>query len=143
MTAKPQSFVRSNQSLDMADATKTLCFREAVCRKFGCASDSYAEVVFWHCLYPHAVWPAKLIRRLYRYYFDLDFELLDLIAGCTEPHELRALVDSHRYHHPTQSLLRGLLRIRLSGQRVINLGGHLLAHQPLGASAFPKEQQGS
>jgi hypothetical protein len=134
---------RDQESVIMAAVVKSPAFRDAVCRKFGCTPGTYAETVFQHCLYPHAAWPVRLIQRLHPNYFDLDFELLDLIATCTEPQQLRSLVDSHRYHHPPQSLLQGFLRIRLSGQRVINLGGRLLGQQPLRATPTFKMREGA
>ena len=108
-------------------------FREAVRRKFGCAPEAYAETVFWHCLYPHARLPAKLVRSVKPSYFRQDFELLELIADSTTFPELRGMLGHHRQDCPPKPLLGQRLRIRLSTRRVMKLAGEVLA-QTSGAS---------
>jgi hypothetical protein len=125
----------------MAATAQTRAFRDAVCQKFRCVPETYAETVFSHALYPHATWPTKLIRRLSPGYFDADFLLIRQIATCNTPRELRADVDSHRYHHPPRGFLRRWLRIRLSGQRVIILGARVF-HEPPAVSSSPQTPAG-
>ena len=117
-------------------------FREAVCRKFGCAPEAYAEAVFSHCLYPHAAGSAKLIRWLKPDCFAADFELIHQIATVTVMRQVRAEVENHRYHYPSATLLRRFLRIRLSGRRVIQLADEAFAPLPTAATSPPPLPQG-
>lgn len=109
-------------------------FRDAVCQHFRRAPEAYEEMVFSHCLYPHAIWPARLIRRFVPDYFSSDFELIRLVANKTGPEELRAEVRVHRSLFPPETLLRRYLRVRLSGQRLLDLGVQVFA-QPLAGAA--------
>ncbi len=118
----------------MAVVAESLEFREAVCRKFGCAPEAYPETVFSHCLYPHAAGSVKLIRWLKPDYFAADFELIHQIATVTEMRQVRAEVENHRYHNPSATLLRRFLRIRLSGRRVIQLADQIFARPPAATS---------
>ncbi len=117
-------------------------FSDAVCEHFRCAPGAYAETVFWHCLYPHAVLPARLIRWFIPDYFDSDFELIRLVANSTESVQLRAEVRLHQMEPPPGILLRRLLRLRLSGQRLINLGGHVFAQPTAEIHHEPKPSAG-
>jgi len=126
----------------MPVAAMTRDFRDAVCQKFGCAPEAYADTVFSQCLFAHAAWPAKLIRRLRPGYFDSDFQLIRRVASCTTLRQLQRDVDSQRHHHPPHTLLRRWLRIRLSGQRVIILGARVFKQPPTAASSHPQVLEG-
>jgi hypothetical protein len=121
----------------MAVVADQRSFRDAVCQHFRCAPEAYGETVFSHCLYPHATWPARLIRRFIPDYFYSDFELIRLVANKTEAEELRTEVRLHRFEYPPETLLRRFLRVRLSGQRLLDLGDQLLSQQPVHTSPDP------
>ena len=101
-------------------------FRQACCEKFGISPEAFEEEVLWRCFYPKAVPLGKLLRRLNRHCFDSDFELIRQIADCTTASEMRAEMNEFRYHRPIFGFRRKVLRIRLSGQRLVNLGTKLL-----------------
>jgi hypothetical protein len=101
-------------------------FSDAACRKFRCSPEAYSEAVFWHCLHPHAVPFAKIIRRLSSGFFARDFELIRYLANTTDVKEFRKEVEDFRYYNPVSGLMRGMMRIRVSGLRLLKLAAELL-----------------
>ena len=101
-------------------------FRKGVCKTLGCSHVGYAEAVFRHCLYPHASLPARVLRSFNPALFASDFELIRLVAEVSDLRDLRKEVESHRYAHRAPGFLRGYLRIRLSGRRLIQLAQQAL-----------------
>ena len=114
---------------------KPKTFREACCERFGIAPDApdapdapeaLEDAVLWHCLYPHARPVARLLRRARRRYFEPDFDLIRAVAECTALSGMAAEVNVHGYHHANAGFWRRLLRVRVSGQRLLDLGEELL-----------------
>jgi hypothetical protein len=101
-------------------------FREACCERFGISPEAFEEEVLWRCCYHRAMLLGTLIRHVNQRYYDLDLELIRQIADCTTVGEMRAEMTEFRYHHPIRGYLRKVLRIRLSGQRLVDLGAKLL-----------------
>jgi hypothetical protein len=116
---------------------KMKTFREACCETFGTSFGAYEEEVLWRCFYPKAVLPGKLLRRINPRCFDPDLELVRQIAECTTVNEIRAEMGDFRYHRPLCGFLRKVLRVRLSGQRLVNLGARLLPEDNPGPEAAP------
>jgi hypothetical protein len=58
--------------------------------------------------------------------YDADMEMIRAVADCQTVSELAAEVSDFRYHHHNQGFWRKVLRIRVSGQRLVNLGAKLL-----------------
>lgn len=101
-------------------------FRDAVCRAYRCAPDNYADLVFERCLFTHATLPVQVLRSLFPDWFKPDYQLIELLSKCTDSLQLQTEVKVHRRLHPARGLLRRTLRLRVSGQRLINLGTQLL-----------------
>jgi hypothetical protein len=102
-------------------------FREACCEKFGISPEAFEEEVLWRCFYhPKAVPLGKLLLRINRRCFDPDFGLLRELADCTTVSDMRTGMSDFRYHRPICGFFRKVLRIRLSGQRLVDLGAKLL-----------------
>jgi hypothetical protein len=110
----------------MPAESATPTFRSLVCDAFQCAPEDYAEVVFERCLFPHAALPVRVLRSLFPEWFGPDFQLIQLLARCTDALQLQTEVKVHRRLHPAQGFVRRTLRLRLSGQRLIDLGTALL-----------------
>ena len=102
-------------------------FCDLFCAAYKCPPEEFAERVLWHCLFPHARAPARLIWRLNRDYFAPDLELIEQVRDLTNPTDLRAELNDHQYHHPATGLLRKVLKARPSGQRLLNLANGLFA----------------
>src|SRR5581483_4019434 len=102
-------------------------FQELCSERFGRPAVDYEKVVFWWCLYEHASIPARIIHRLNPDFFRWDFELLRTVGKATDLNELSVDLNNFRYQQRSEGLLRGLLRVRISGQRVLNLGSRLFA----------------
>ena len=118
----------------MADNERKQTFRAAVCQHFRCAPEAYEEIVFQHCLYRHAPGLAWLIRRFIADYFEPDFQLIRYVADKTDVEGLQTEVRLQRTDQPPATLLRRFLRVRLSGQRLLDLGNQLLSPQPVQAA---------
>lgn len=64
--------------------------------------------------------------RFDREYFDTDLELIRAAGDCTNLSDLRGELDNHRYHNPVSGLRRRFLRLRLSGQRLMDLAAKFI-----------------
>jgi hypothetical protein len=102
-------------------------FCDLFCKAFECAPEEFDQRAFWLCLYPHAVLPARFIWILNRGYFKQDLELTGLVKHLTSSDEVVLEVERFRSYYRTTGLLRGLLRVRISGRRVLKLAGRLFA----------------
>jgi len=97
-------------------------FREAFCSKFGCPPEGYESRVFWQCLYRHALPLAGLIYPVSRNFFGEDFRAIKQLGLSRSPVEFRQEVEAFRYLNRTRAgILRGRLKIRVSGQRLVRL----------------------
>jgi len=86
----------------------------------------FEEAVLMHCLLPYHRPVGKLRWRLDPDYFAPDVALIETVADCTSVSEVSVELSWHRYTIPPAGLQRGLMRARLSGQRLMNLAGGLL-----------------
>lgn len=100
--------------------------RDAVCRAYRCAPANYADLVFERCLFTHAALPVQVLRSLFPDWFTPDYQLIELLGKCTDSLQLQTEVKVHRRLHPAHGFIRKTLRLRVSGQRLINLGAELL-----------------
>ena len=101
-------------------------FREAVCEQLGVPPKAYEEEVLWRCLFPSARPLARLLRLLNSHFFDDDLELIRSVADCAALRELRAELSDYRYHKRIRGFLRSILHVRVSGQRLGDLGAKVL-----------------
>ncbi len=106
-----------------AGAPVNATFAEAFCARHGVARKDYLSNVFRRVLYPHAGLLARLIRLLNADYFSPDDELVEAAAQLKTVQDLRDFsMDVKEFiHHPTNQrhgILRGLLHLRISAQRL-------------------------
>ena len=105
-------------------------FQAAICAKFGCAPEAYAETVFWRCLYPHAHTAARILGSVWPQFFQADRELIRELGATASRNAFGKELDAHRYHHPPDGFLRGTLKLRVSGRRLMALAIELLPRPP-------------
>ena len=102
-------------------------FCDLFCETHGCLPGEYRERVFWLCLYPRAILLARLIWRLNRAYFRPDVELIEKVRNLTNPTEVRLELNRFRYYQRSRGFFRGFLKVRISGQRFLNLADGLFS----------------
>ncbi len=93
--------------------------------RFKCPSDAVAELTLWRTIPRRVRWIGHLLHRMDPDYFAPDRELVKLALRSTSLRELQVEVSNHQYHHPPYGFFRGLLRVRVSGQRLVSLGGEV------------------
>jgi hypothetical protein len=101
----------------------TLC--ELFCIEYQCAPEDFEERVFWHCLHARGVFWARLLWRLNRGLFDPDFDLIRQVKTQKDLAGVKSELVYFRDRHPPAGLFRGRLRVRLSGERLLDLAGEL------------------
>src|SRR5258706_168776 len=102
-------------------------FLDLFCEAFKCAPDDFNETLLWLCIFPQAIFLARLIWRLNREYFRPEFELIEQLKGVRNPEDLRSELNDFHYHHPRKGFLRRTLKVRISGQRLLDLGNRLFS----------------
>ena len=107
-----------------------------------CPPAAFSERVFWQCLYPRARLPARLIWSLNRHYFRPDVEFVEKGRNLANPAEVRLELKRFRYYHRPTGLLRRFLKMRLSGQRLLNLADQLFAERKPGEGIGPHFEPG-
>jgi len=85
--------------------------------------------VLWRCLPPHHLFIGMIRWRLTRNYFDKDIELIRSVASCTTAIEVRREIEYQRATGQNKGFQRGVLRARVSGQRLLDLANECLAHR--------------
>ncbi len=106
-------------------AARTL--REHYCEVFNCSTQEFSERVFWQCLPPQSVSLARLIRTVNGSFFRPDLELIEQVANSTSVDDVHAEIEEFRYHHPPAGLLRRVLQVRVSGERLLQLSAKVLS----------------
>lgn len=99
---------------------KTTTFCDLYCGIFKCQPEAFTEELFWSCLFPQALFVARLLWRCNRDYFKPDLELIAHVKDLTDAANVKAEFHDYYYLHPPSGLLRGFLKVRISGQRLIN-----------------------
>ena len=103
--------------------------RELFCEAYACTQEEFAERAFWMSLRPHTRFVIEILWRLKKRFFEPDLEMLRHLGNATNSRELCGEVEMHRDTHPPTGLLRKHLKIRVSGQHLINLATRLFAHE--------------
>lgn len=102
-------------------------FRNAFCERFNCRRPEFEGKVFWRCLYPHAVPIAKLIMLVDSDYFQEDFEAIRHLGNASTVADVLAEVNSlHDNYRAHSKFFREVLRIRISGKRLLRLAQKLV-----------------
>lgn len=102
-------------------------FGDLFCETYKCLPEEFREKVFWLCLYPQAILLARLIWHLNQAYFQPDVELVERVRTLTSSAAVRLELNGFRYHHRSTGFFRGFLKVRISGQRLLNLADGLFA----------------
>lgn len=110
----------------MPSTVKT--FRQALCEKLEIPAEAFEETVLWQCLPPQHSLIGKIRWRFSRAYFDKDLELVRAVGDCTTSVEVRREIEYQRSTGQNKGFQRGLLRARVSGQRLLDLAHECLAH---------------
>ncbi len=103
---------------------KTFC--EAVCERFDISPDAYEEEVLWRCFFPSVRAVGKLLWLVNPARFNEDLELIRNVADCMSVTEVRTELNDHRYHRPLRGFGPRCLRLRVSGQRLVELAALVL-----------------
>jgi len=102
-------------------------FGDLFLRNVSMLAADFGATVFRLCVCPQGTPLARLIWYLRRAYFQPDFELIEQVRNLTSSTEVRLELNRVRYYHPATGLFRGFLRVRISGQRLLNLADGLFA----------------
>ena len=101
-------------------------FREAFCARYKCTAEEYALRVLWRTHHRRSLPLGRLIWGYNPGLYDADLEMIAAVADCQTAAELAAEVSDFRYHHHSLGFWRKVLHVRVSGQRLVNLGAKLL-----------------
>ncbi|HVZ66350.1 MAG TPA: hypothetical protein VG936_17440 [Lacunisphaera sp.] len=92
-------------------------FRELYCARHGIAPGRFEHVLIRRCLHWQAR-PFAWVLRLNRDYFAPDFEFARAVGELRSRRGFRAEAAEFHYHPKNRGLLRSVLRLRVSSQRL-------------------------
>lgn len=104
---------------------KNTTFCDLYCGIFNRQPEVFPEELFWSCLFPQALFVARLLWRCHRDYFKPDLELMARVKNLTDATDVKAEFHDYYYQHPPSGVLRGVLKVRISGQRLINMANRV------------------
>ncbi len=97
-------------------------FKSAFCRAFGCRPEDYEPAVFRRALFRHALPFAWWLRWRDPEFFREDLDFIHEVGGLTDPDLFRQEVNYfYGRNLRDRGWLRTLLRIRVSGKRLMRL----------------------
>jgi hypothetical protein len=112
-----------NEACEMIVYTMAaLNFRTACCERFGCPDDRFERLVFFRCVHTHAALPAALVYFVAPSAFAWDIDLIRSVATAKSLLEFELELNRYVQFLRPVGLLHGILRIRISGQKLMNLG---------------------
>jgi hypothetical protein len=98
-------------------------FRTAYCAHFKCRDEVFEEKIFWRCLPPHARPLAFLLELTTPSFFVGEFEVMRNAGEATDLEDIVAEANKlHDTQHLRVGFLRGALKVRVSGRRLVNVG---------------------
>ncbi len=98
-------------------------FKNAICMRNGWLPSSYMDKVLWRCMHKRGVYVARLINALNPGYFRRDRELIMEIGDATNLMDFKEALSKFASDNKKRGgLLRGALKLRISGQRTMRLG---------------------
>ena len=97
-------------------------FRDLFCERFRAAPGDYEERVMWECFYPHTVRVGQFLWRRKKEWFERDANFARAVADCPDMNEFRRAMGKFTYYNPIEGVLQKTFNIRISGQRLVNLG---------------------
>jgi hypothetical protein len=109
-------------------------FRALCCDHFGCPPEAYEQTVFWQCLHDDAKLMARVLHKFDPDFFRWDYLLIRSLSTVTTPAEMEVELNNYRYQYRAMGFLRRNLRLRVSGQKIINLSKKLFGHEKRNSS---------
>jgi hypothetical protein len=107
---------------------KSQNFKSLFCERFDCSFETFETFLFWKSVPPGMRPVAFAISQLRPKFFYWDFDHIRQIAQADSKHEITALINALPYDGVlNQGLLRGVLRVRISGHRLMRLAGRSFA----------------
>ncbi|MCX7872181.1 MAG: hypothetical protein N2487_02725 [Verrucomicrobiae bacterium] len=80
-------------------------------------------------MYSHAIPLAKIIELIRPGFFIKDYELLIKISNAESPDEVNDIVENYLYENPPRGFLRGLLKIRISPEKLTRFALKIMKKQ--------------
>jgi hypothetical protein len=117
------------ESLETTDDGKwAKPFKDAFCQRFRCPPDRYEAAAFRRCLFLHALPFAPLLQRLDPAFFSEDLDLIREVGPMTDPELFRSEINYfYGRNLRDKSWIRNVLRMRISGNRLIRLKKRLFS----------------
>ena len=117
---------RASQKIPTMNSTQN--FKTAFCARFAHPQAQFEKAVFWNAMHPEMRPVAFLIHKLWPGFFHSDLDCIRSLAVTESKQEVRALIASLHYDPKfNQGFLRRVLRVRISGRRIMRLAGKVLA----------------
>jgi hypothetical protein len=102
--------------------SQTPDFKTRFCQRFECRSDKFEKKLFWQAINPNAKPLAFIMNCIDRDFFYKDFDYIQRLAAASAKREVLAIVNSFPFDpHFGKGFLRGVLRVRISGRRLIEI----------------------
>jgi hypothetical protein len=102
-------------------------FCSLFCAQFHCPPQKFEKQVFVECVYPHAGKLARFIGLIRPGVFKADFALIEQIKHATSLEEVRRVVRFHGAQDAPGGLIRLVLKVRVSRQRLLHLAKELFS----------------
>ena len=100
-------------------------FAALYCEKFQCPPEKFEADLIWRCMQPRSILVARLLWSWCRFYFQPDFHLINQVKDLTGLDDVVSEISGVRHQLPVRGIFRGWLRVRISGQRLVNLAQEL------------------
>ncbi len=112
----------------MADTTPEVRdFKTAFCARIDCKPRQFEKRLFWETVNPDYRSLAFVIRCFYPGFFRRDREYIQLIGAATNKGEILAIVNKLPFDPKfSQGFLRGFLRVRILGRRLVQIANEIL-----------------
>jgi hypothetical protein len=87
---------------------------------------AFEQTVLLKCVPPGHKTMGRVWWWFNRRFFKADLELIRAAGDCTSTQDVFAELSDHRYHHPNRGFVRNILRLRLSGKRLMRFASRCL-----------------
>jgi hypothetical protein len=101
-------------------------FCQLFCARHKCQPAEFDDKVFRLCFYPKRYYLGRLLALFDKDLFDVDYALIEAVKAQTSMREIRTEIESYRFNNRPRGLFRGWLKVRISGQRLLNEAESLL-----------------
>lgn len=95
-------------------------FKTLFCKLHNCPIEEYESTLLWKTMFRHALIPAFFLNLLDKEYFHIDISEIRLLGTIRSPEHFNRELDLfHGRNVRDKKLLRRLLKIRISGRRLL------------------------